>query len=260
MKYQPVNVYYDKDLKEEVTVYLVHSRKFHVSGSGIQQVFLDNNARVDEDGQYGFKLIQSKVYCGLFDIGQVQAKAAYDRQKRAWEDVQGGPPTYGMVKFVVHSSTDPDAVDGFEIYWGYATGIADMDNNRCEYDSEELADLYHEYEGAVDNYNQAISDLQSAADDLDHLGIAADVPCEIDCMDFEDWCEENGYELPENPLHSGELDEVMDLSRQGLQHDLKPLGYKYHQDRGFRGDLHRNNIGYYGGRAVIIDFGTNLVS
>jgi hypothetical protein len=225
-------VFFDEELNQEVAFYKTLPNKITSKCSaGSCALFIWNNAKPNEDLQYGIKIFD-------YDTEKKCKQEAYNsflRQKAAAsQDL--APPAHFMVKIYRNG----------RMCWGYTTSVAE-DTTYVLLPEFEADNMYQEYvasfnldkEYAISNLSNVLkcynlAHIQNDANDL------MDKLQESDPMEFDAWIVYNEYNLVDtDPLQAAlECVEVM------IDGYIVYLG----------GDLHSANIGHYKGDLVCVDF------
>lgn len=250
-KYAPKQYLYDTELNEWVSFYWVDV-PFRSDNGGAQCMWLDNNADEEAAEQFGIKLTSQ-------NLGDGKAKAAafamYQRQREAAKE-SCAPPVHGMCCFKYYNKE----LRCVNTYWGYLSCVAG-----CVGEIEESSDSMNEYDSYVSEQVYKWDKYDEISDALDEMGIYSrnilnDIAGEIgphpDDCNYHDWCDENGYDMYDGVGNLRETLRSIDISH--VQNDWQSIGTSgCHRTMG--GDLHNNNLGYWDGNLVCIDFGYHCV-
>lgn len=225
-------VFFDEELNQEVAFYenLPYNIRTQCS-AGSCALFIWNNAKPNEDLQYGIK---------IFDYGteekcKQEAYNSFLRQKAAARS-ELAPPAHFMVKVYRNG----------RMCWGYTTSVAE-DTTYVLLPEFEADSMYQEYtasfyldkEYAITGLSNVLkcynlAHIQNDANDL------MDKLQESDPMEFDAWIVYNEYNL----VDTDSLQAALECVEVMIDGDIVYLG----------GDLHAANIGHYKGDLVCVDF------
>ena len=252
-EHTPVQYLYDEELQEWVSFYWM-DKKIRVSGGGAQSDWLENNADANDATEFGLKITTECLGNGT---AKSAAFAMYQRQKAAAE-IGCAPPVHGMCCVKAYDKKNKRLTT----YWGYLSCVA-YDVGCVSEDSDALS----EYEAYVSEQADKWEKYDEIDSLLDDMGIYAnrircDIQAEIgehpDNLDYETWCEDNGYSPFEGVSNLRRNLRGIDLT--DFQSDWDKIGVVFESDeRQMGGDLHRNNIGYWNDDVVCIDFGHHCI-
>jgi hypothetical protein len=256
-EYVPIQYLYDTELNEWVSFYWTNYRIFG-SSSGAQCLWLDNNAEVDNEEQFGIKLTSINL---SGNKAKVAAYAMYQRQKKAAEE-DLAPPVYGMCCFKTY---DKDRQE-LNTYWGYLSCVGDTESVLETFMDADDCEEYQEYLYQQQDKHEQAASIKESLENLDIYGRALDrimdsiyeeIGLHPDDICFSDWCDQNGY----SNMIDGfcELRDCLEsLSIAGLQRDWNPIGNVFDCSH-MGGDLHKRNLALWQGELVAIDFGHHCV-
>lgn len=249
------------DIMGEVKIY-AFSRYPRVNDSGCQTNFFRNNAKINNERQFGLKMFNTSI----------EAYAAYQRQKMAAK-IGLAPPVGRMVRWIIGGKRTKKVNR-----WGYETALADCSKNAA----------HRAYILSSATIRKAYTRFWN---DRPDLGSSLDEQGRMDHF-FDIWKQEYCSCIPEEFYGISEFDPedpfyylrdeknlrtrlaAIDLT--GVQYDdisefdggsvpwssRHRLGTTYEvSDRARMGnDLHSGNVALWKGKAVCIDFGYHCCS